>query len=119
MKFIIVEEEGDSIGEIDRMRAIIVSSGQEYKERDVDVYLHSSTYSQERMTLHQLLKLWKMCGNYKVPFREDDYIRHSMSASMTKGYVEGWVGGRQHDGGRAEEKATIYVGVSPTGESYT
>ena len=70
---------------------------------------------EDRMTTKQRDALWDLCGRYNVPFREDDYRLIPKDAAMMKGYVEGWVGGRMHNGDWAEEKATIFVGVSPDG----
>jgi hypothetical protein len=72
---------------------------------------------QPRMTTAQRDRLWEMCGRYNVPFREDDYILAGKQASIGAGWVEGWVGGR--DGSGITSRKTIYVGVSPTGESHT
>lgn len=65
---------------------------------------------QRRMTNAQRDRLWQMCGNYNVPFNEADYFVYALDASMMAGYAEGWVGGKP---------GTIYVGVSPEGESHT
>lgn len=64
-----------------------------------------------RMTEAQRNKLWELCGRYNVPFREDDYV--IMSADSIFGppnWVEGWVGGKQ---------GTLFVGVSPEGDSHS
>jgi hypothetical protein len=53
------------------------------------------------MTEAQMLALWRKCGDYNVPFREDDY---HPTFDLPTGYVAGWIGDR------------IYVGVSPDGE---
>jgi hypothetical protein len=66
-----------------------------------------------RMTTAQLLALWRRCGSYNVPFREDDYLLHSADSGFTPGYVEGWIGGNLHAAGNPH--ATIYVGVDPEG----
>lgn len=65
-----------------------------------------------RMTTKQLDALWRTCGNWNVEFNENDYFLDPAS-----GYVEGWVGGRNHSHIRPVEgyKSTIYVGVSPDG----
>lgn len=59
-----------------------------------------------RMSDAQRNRLWDMCGNYGVPFREDDYTRPHTEPR----FVEGWIGGKP---------GTIYTGVSPKGESHT
>lgn len=66
-----------------------------------------------RMTTKQRDALWNLCGRYNVPFREDDY--HIVSSSVGYRYVEGWIGGREHNGNWGEAKSTIFVGVSPDG----
>ena len=70
-----------------------------------------------RMSLAQRDRLWEMCGNYNVPFREDDYVLSGRQASIGAGWVEGWVGGR--DGSGITSRRTVYVGVSPEGDSHT
>jgi hypothetical protein len=68
-----------------------------------------------RMSQAQRNRLWIMCGNYNVPFRENDYYIDS------SGYACGWIGGHEHAtterGGT--KKSTIYTGVSPEGEANT
>ena len=49
-----------------------------------------------------------------MPFREDDYHR---PFDLPDGYVAGWIGGTVGWGGTTLAKQTIYVGVSPEGES--
>jgi hypothetical protein len=68
-----------------------------------------------RMSQAQRNRLWIMCGNYNVPFREDNYYIDGY------GYACGWIGGNEHataDRG-GTKKPTIYTGVSPEGESHT
>jgi hypothetical protein len=76
-----------------------------------------------RMSQAQRNKLWELCGRYNVPFREDDYTRPGISPMSPPGYVEGWVGGFHHSDighkGYGDERQTIYVGVSPEGESHS
>lgn len=76
---------------------------------------------ERRMTVKQRDKLWAVCGGYNVPFREDDYFVYSPESTMMAGWAEGWVGGRNHATGDrgGTEKPTIYVGVSPEGDSHT
>lgn len=65
-----------------------------------------------RMTIAQRNRLWALCGRYGVPFREDDYVlQNRPTGLMTAGWVEGWVGGLVGK--------TIYVGVSPEGDSHS
>ena len=61
-----------------------------------------------RMSDAQRNRLWQMCADYNVPFREDDYQLNFNN--MQSGWVEGWIGG---------EPGTIYTGVSPKGDSHT
>jgi hypothetical protein len=69
----------------------------------------------QRMTTAQMRTLWIACGNYNVPFREDDYRVIPLDASISPGYVEGWVGGNLHAAGNPRH--TIYLGVDPEGRS--
>lgn len=119
MKFVIIEEENDSTYEIERMRAIIRSSSEDVCNEDIRVVLNL-VEKRARMNIFQLLKLWRMCGNYDVPFREDDYVVHSKPSVFVDelGTVEGWVGGNLHNG-HNNMRQTIYVGVLPDGSSYT
>jgi hypothetical protein len=65
----------------------------------------------KRMTEAQRDKLWDLCGRYNVPFRETDYvIMPEGSIFGPPNWVQGWVGG---------ESNTIFVGVSPEGESHS
>lgn len=70
-----------------------------------------------RMTNAQRDRLWQLCARYNVPFREDDYLLSSKQSGIGAGWVEGWVGGR--DGSGITSRKTIYVGVSPEGESHS
>lgn len=63
-----------------------------------------------RMSDAQRNRLWQMCADYNVPFREDDYFRDSY------GTVEGWVG--RYDNNKDYPK-TIYVLVELDGRSHT
>lgn len=72
--------------------------------------LHRETHtSVPRMTNAQRDRLWELCGQYDVSFRETDYFNDS------SGMVEGWIGGRPHAG----ESTTLYVGVEPNGQSHS
>jgi hypothetical protein len=71
-----------------------------------------------RMTTKQRDKLWALCGDYNVPFRESDYVVYP------NGMVEGWVGGNEYaskltGGAESRGKKTIYVGVEPNGDSHS
>jgi hypothetical protein len=77
-----------------------------------------------RMTDAQRDALWRLCGGYNVPFREDDYYLYPTDRSAPQpgignmpGWVEGWVGGcdGRHESG--DRRRTIYVGVSPEGQA--
>ena len=69
---------------------------------------HPRADGKPRMTTAQMRALWRKCGDYNVPFREDDYLLYHRT-----GYVEGWIGGNLHAAGNPH--ATIYVGVDPEG----
>lgn len=115
MKIIILAEDDDPTGELDRARASFRGEG--FGEPEI----YSIKRSPERMNILQLLKLWRMCGDYGVLFNEENYRVIPDDASMMKGYVEGWLGGQDHSGARVSEgrKKTIYVGVAPDGSSHT
>ena len=70
-----------------------------------------------RMTDAQRDRLWEMCGRYGVPFRESDYVLSGKQAGIGAGWVEGWVGGI--DGTGITSRKTIYIGISPEGESHS
>jgi hypothetical protein len=73
-----------------------------------------ATESRRRMTNAQRDRLWTMCGNYGVNFNENDYY-----IDAATGWVEGWIGGRNHAAGYGDQKPTIFTGVSMEGESHT
>jgi hypothetical protein len=84
---------------------------------------HPRADGKPRMTTAQMLALWRLCGRYNVPFREDDYLLHGPKG-FTPGYVEGWIGGSLHAAGRQQQigdmtvnRSTIYVGVDPEGRA--
>jgi hypothetical protein len=88
------------------------------KERDMDMTMqkqHPRADGKPRMTTAQMLTLWRLCGGYNVPFKEDDYLLLSADSAFTPGYVEGWIGGSLHAAGNP--KSTIYVGVDPQGRA--
>ena len=70
------------------------------------------------LTLAQWLKLADLCSRYKVPFDPTDYKVWPKDGSMTKGYAEGWVGGRFGSGVNGSRN-TLYVGVAPDGRSHS
>lgn len=125
MKFIVVLEDGDPTGEVDRMVATIRSSAQEYRREDAvtiigDHLNFGRKNDRPRMNIWQLLKLWRLCGDYDVPFRESDYIVHDKPSvfSGPEGSLEGWVGGNLHNG-HNNMKQTIYVMVEKDGASHS
>lgn len=67
------------------------------------------------MTDLQRDKLQVLCSRWRVPFRESDYV--IARSRMSRGFAEGWVGGVDGDGSNG--RSTVFVGVSPTGESYS
>lgn len=72
------------------------------------------------MTPAQEQRLRQLCANYNVEFDPSDYIEYPPDSFMMPGWVEGWVGGveRGPDGFKPR-KHTIYVGVSPEGDSHS
>lgn len=54
-----------------------------------------------RMTTAQLDILWRKCGDYNVPFREDDYYLYPTDAAICPGWAEGWIGGDHYSGRRS------------------
>lgn len=73
------------------------------------------------MTDAQRARLQDLCERYGVPFNEGDYLVYSANSSMMAGWAEGWVGGNAHATAErgGTEKPTLYVGVSPEGESHS
>ena len=65
------------------------------------------------MNMKQRKRLQLLCERYNVEFREPDYIQYPATDSMMAGWVEGWLGGSECAG------STLYVGVSPAGESHS
>ena len=65
------------------------------------------------MTDAQRTKLQTLCERYRVTFTESDYLVFSQDSSMMPGWAEGWVGGLTQAG------RTLYVGVSPEGDSHS
>jgi len=62
------------------------------------------------MTAPQREKLELLCARYDVTFTESDYLVYSQDSSMMPGWAEGWIGG---------SPGTLYVGVSPEGDSHS
>ena len=60
-----------------------------------------------KMNTAQREKLTLLCERFNVDFRESDYL---VSPFGMTGWVEGWLGGKP---------GTLYVGVSPEGESHS
>jgi hypothetical protein len=62
------------------------------------------------MTEAQEAKLRQLCDAYNVEFDAGQYLVFPADSWMMPGWAEGWVGG---------DPTTIFVGVSPTGESHS
>lgn len=62
------------------------------------------------MTAAQEARLETLCNNYGVGFDPDDY---RPQFDLPAGWVGGWVGGL------SQRDKTLYVGVSPEGESHS
>jgi len=62
------------------------------------------------MTDAQVARLTRLCEAYDVAFDPTHYLVYGANSWMMPGWAEGWVGGKP---------GTIYVGVSPTGESHS
>lgn len=67
------------------------------------------------LTLAQVNRLRTLCENYGVEFHAADY---KPAFDLPTGWVAGWVGGLVHAGTPGFVK-TIYVGVSPEGDSHS
>lgn len=70
------------------------------------------------LTDAQTEKLQILCDRYKVEFHPDDY---QPAFDLPDGWVAGWVGGPLHAGVESAgfNVKTIYVGVSPEGDSHS
>jgi hypothetical protein len=70
------------------------------------------------MTNQQAQTLRTLCERYGVAYDPEHY---TPAFDLPTGWVNGWVGGREHAtlvlGGSA--RPTIYVGVSPEGEAHS
>ncbi len=62
------------------------------------------------MTEAQQARLRQLCAGYRVPFDESHYHLYPPTSIMMPGWVEGWIGGAP---------GTIYIGVSPEGDSHS
>lgn len=58
----------------------------------------------------QEAKLRDLCSRYNVTFDPSHYRVYPETSSMMRGWAEGWVGGSSE---------TIFVGVSPEGDSHS
>lgn len=67
------------------------------------------------LTPAQELRLRALCKNYNVTFDPEHY---KPAFDLPWGWVAGWIGGPGYNG-LTENKSTIYVGVSPEGESHS
>lgn len=63
-----------------------------------------------KMTQEQFDKLSDLCHRYKVKMKLSDYVVYGQHSIMMPGWAEGWIGG---------QKSTLYVGVSPEGDSHS
>lgn len=120
-RFIVEMPDGMTIDDLN----LALYEGYQEDEPYGDVIVIKETWEtsdgKPRMTTKQRDALWDLCGRYNVPFNESDYHVYPMDAVMTKGYAEGWVGGRDYsyissDRKEPGKRTTIYVGVSPEGE---
>lgn len=82
----------------------------------------------QTMTDAQEAKLRNLCERYGVEFDLAHYIVFPADSLMMPGWAEGWIGGPEHanpqyhtfqPGERQSAKHTIYVGVSPEGDSHS
>lgn len=62
------------------------------------------------MTNAQEAKLRQLCTRYEVEFNPDHYLLYPDDSWIMPEWVEGWVGGRED---------TLYIGVSPEGDSHS
>jgi hypothetical protein len=70
------------------------------------------------MTKEQFDKLLISCERWRVNMAISDYFVYQSNSSMMAGWAEGWVGGIAYDGTGPMGK-TIYLGVSPEGDSHS
>lgn len=71
------------------------------------------------MTQEQFDKLRGLCDRYNVDMSIGDYLCYGPNATMMIGWCEGWLGGVSHNGMLSGMKKTLYVGVSPEGDSHS
>lgn len=70
-----------------------------------------------RMTQEQFDKLNFLCRQHSVPMTIGDYVVNSPDLPLMAGWIESWVGGNERHKGLY--KSTIFVGVSPEGDSHS
>lgn len=81
--------------------------------------------SYKHLTDAQERTLRNLCERYHVEFDEDHYSVYTADSIIMPGWAEGWVGGPTHANPQYAEPAeprgapTIYVGVSPEGDSHS
>lgn len=62
--------------------------------------------------------LQRLCERYNVTFDPNHYITYPLDSFMMAGWVEGWVGGPQHNGW-PDAHRTLYVGCDPDGRCHS
>lgn len=72
-----------------------------------------------KMTKEQFDKLLILCDRYEVSMAISDYVVFPQDSFTMPGWAEGWIGGPNHNGGFVAKRKTIYVGVSPQGDSHS
>ena len=75
-----------------------------------DVLLVARDFLSAKMTVAQYRRLKDLCKQYRVNFDPTDY---TTQFDLPHNWVAGWVGGNTQSG------RTIYVGVSPEGDSHS
>ena len=58
----------------------------------------------------QEARLRELCSRYELEYDPAHYVVHPPTSSMMPGWAEGWVGG---------SPGTLFVGVSPEGQSHS
>lgn len=71
-----------------------------------------------QMTQEQFDKLKDLCHRYNVPMAIADYVVNSQGSPMMAGWIETWVGGNVRNAAK-DQTPTIFVGVSPEGDSHS
>lgn len=69
------------------------------------------------LNMEQQAKLKDLCSRYGVMYDAQDYYVYPPGQPWMPSWAEGWVGGINHKAGT--EHPTIYVGVSPEGNSHS